>query len=151
MGDSILTWLIRSLHVLGAAGWVGGYLMLVVVILPVLAREQPVALRRLALGAANLVSGFGGLTIIAGLILIWRSRGYGSLLTGGEWSGNVLSAAVLAVILMGIGDSALRPALRRLEHDGPAAVGSARRWAMVGLVLSVLALLIMTRALYAIS
>ena len=48
---------------------------------------------------------------------------------------------------LGIGDGALRPALRRLAAGGDG--GAARRWALIGLVLTVLAIGMMTRALYA--
>jgi copper transport protein len=147
--DTLITWLTRSLHVLGAAVWIGGYAVLALAIVPALAREPSDALRRLALATVRLVSFAGGLTILAGLVLVARSRGYASLLTGGEWGLNIISAAVIAVILMGIGDSGLRPALRRLDPDSPGSASAARRWAVTGLVLTILALAVMTRALYA--
>jgi hypothetical protein len=145
--DSIITWLARSLHVAGAAVWIGSYAVLVVAIVPALAGAwSSDTVRRLTLATLRLASGAGTLTIVAGLVLIARSRGYESLVTGGEWGLNIISGAVLAVVLMGLGDGALRPALRSTDAAMPPRL---RRLAVTGLVLSLLALAIMTRALYA--
>jgi len=43
----------------------------------------------------------------------------------------------------------LRPALLRLDPDAPASVTAAWRWALAGLIVGGLALLMMTRAIYA--
>jgi putative copper export protein len=146
--DQLLTWTVRSAHVLGAALWVGGYAIMLLVFVPYLARERNETVRHLALATTRIISFAGALTIVAGLALIWRSRGFGSLLVG-EWGGIVMSCVVLAFALMGVGDSGLRPALRRLNPDEPASVGPVRRWAMIGLGIGFIALLMMTRAIYA--
>jgi putative copper export protein len=146
--DQLLTWGVRSAHVLGAALWLGGYAIMLLVIVPYLARERNETVRHLALATTRIISFAGALTIVAGLALIWRSRGYGFLLVG-EWGGIVISCFVLAFALMGVGDSGLRPALRRLDPDAPGSVGPVRRWAMIGLGIGIVALMLMTRAIYA--
>src|SRR6185295_968837 len=97
--DSVITWVVRSLHVLGAAVWIGGYAVLALVIVPALAQAADASIQRLALITIRVLSIAGALTIIAGLALVARSRGYAALLTGGEWGLNVISAAVLAIVL----------------------------------------------------
>jgi putative copper export protein len=148
VGDQLLTWVVRPAHVLGAAIWLGGYAVILLVIVPYLTRERNETVRQLGLATARVISMAGGLTILVGLVLIWRSRGY-SFLLAGEWGGIVISSFVVAFAMMGVGDSLLRPALRRLAPDDPATVGPVRRWAAVGLALGVLAVLLMTRAIYA--
>jgi putative copper export protein len=146
--DDLLNWLARTLHVLGAALWVGGYAALLTLVVPALARDRGEALGRLALAACRFLSAAGTLTILAGAVLIARTRGYGSLL-GGEWGGIVIAAAVLSVLAMALGDSGLRPALRRVQAGDASALKAARRWALAGLLLAVAALSLMTRAPYA--
>jgi uncharacterized membrane protein len=147
--DSLITWLARTLHVVGAAVWVGGYAVLVIALVPALARESQTVVRQLALAAVRIVSFAGALTIIAGLALVARGRGYAALLTGGEWGFNVITAAILAVALMGITDAGLRPALRRIGPESPGSMATVRRLAVAALALGVLAIAVMTRALYA--
>jgi hypothetical protein len=48
-----------------------------------------------------------------------------------------------------IGDAALRPAIRRLGPDRPDGIVAIRRWTIAGLSLGVIAVLLMTRAIYA--
>ena len=146
--ESVITWLVRYLHVTGATFWVGGYLLMAFVIVPRLAREPSESLARVALLGARVLSFSGALTIVAGLVLIARSRGYGQLFRG-EWGGIVIASAALAVAMMGIGDSGLRPALRRVAAGSLESVGAARRWALLGLLAGVIALGSMTRAIYA--
>jgi putative copper export protein len=148
MLDQLLTWAVRSAHVLGAAFWLGGYAIMLLVIVPYLARERNETVRTLALATTRVISFAGALTIVAGLALIWRSRGYGFLLMG-EWGGIIISCFIIAFAMMGVGDSGLRPALRRLDPDAPDSVRPVRRWAMIGLGLGIVALLMMTRAIYA--
>src|SRR5262245_7984548 len=92
--DAIITWLVRSIHILGAACWLGGYALMLLVIVPYLGREPNESIRRLAIATTRLLSMAGGLTVLGGLLLIWRSRGYGFLLAG-EWGGIVISSFVL--------------------------------------------------------
>src|SRR5262245_29075005 len=115
--DSLITWLARTLHVVGAAIWVGGFAVLAIALVPALAREPQEAVRRVTLAAVRITSFAGALTVIAGLALIARSRGYSTLLTGGEWSFTVITAAILAVAMGAIGDAGLRPALRRISPE----------------------------------
>ena len=148
MPDALVNWLVRSLHVLGAALWVGGYAMLAFVIVPALAREPSDTILRLALAATRVLSFAGTLAILAGAALIARTRGFGALL-GGEWGGIVIVAVILSVALMALGDSGLRPALRRVRPDDPGSAAAARRWALIGLGMAVATLALMTRAPYA--
>lgn len=149
MVDQLLTWGVRSAHVLGAAFWLGGYAIMLLVFVPYLARERNETVRQLALATARIISFSGALTIVAGFTLIWRSRGYSTILLGGEWGGIVVAGMVVAFAMMGVGDNGLRPALRRLDPESPASVGPVRRWAVIGLALGIVALLMMTRAIYA--
>jgi putative copper export protein len=147
--DPFITWIVRSVHIFGAAVWLGGYALLLLVIVPALAREDSASLRRLAVSATRWLSAAGGLTVLAGLVLIWRTRGYGYLLMGGEWGGIVITSFVLAIVLGAIGDAGLRPAIRRLDADPPGSMRAVRRWTLAGLIVGALILLMMTRAIYA--
>jgi hypothetical protein len=55
---------------------------------------------------------------------------------------------VIAVALLGIGDGALRPALRRLASGDVTVSVAARRWALIGFALTVIAVGVMTGAVY---
>ena len=142
----ILLWLIRYGHVLGGAVWVGGYALLALVIVPALEKGANEALVRLAINAVRLLTYAGTLTIFFGILLITRTRGFASLLRG-EWGMIIIACIVIAIALLGIGDGALRPALRQLADGGDGR--RARRFAYIGLALTVLAIGLMTRALYA--
>ncbi len=144
--DTTLTWLVRYGHVLFGASWLGGYLALALWVVPMLERNRDAAVGQLALGAARVLSVVGTVTMIFGALLIWRTRGYGNIFNG-EWGMIVITSIVIAFALMGIGDGAFRPALQRLIDTGDGS--GARRWAYVGLGLTVLAIGLMTRALYA--
>jgi putative copper export protein len=146
--DQLITWSVRSIHVFGAAVWIGGYAVMLLAIVPYLARERSEAVCGLALATARVISFAAALTVIAGLVMIWRSRGYGFLFVG-EWGGIVVTSFVLALAMGAIGDAGLRPAIRRLDPDRPEGVATVRRWTIAGLSLGVLALLLMTRAIYA--
>lgn len=141
-----MAWLIRFGHVLGGATWLGGYVMLAMVIIPLLERERNEYLVQLAITAVRVMTYAGTLTIGFGLVLITRTRGVANLLRG-EWGVLVIASFVVAIALMGIGDGALRPALRRLAVDGDGS--TARRWAWAGLGLTMLAIGMMTRTIYA--
>ena len=141
-----MAWLIRFGHVLGGATWLGGYVILAVVIIPLLERQRSEYLVQLAITAVRVMTYAGTLTIGFGLVLITRTRGFANLWQG-EWGVLVIASFVVAIALMGIGDGALRPALRRLAADGDGS--AAQRWAWVGLGLTVLAIAMMTRTIYA--
>ena len=156
MVDSLITWAVRAVHVFGAALWLGGFAVMLLAIVPYLAREPDrqaqgeryEVVRAIAMATARVISIAGAVTVIAGLVMISRSRGYGFLFVG-EWGGIVISSIVLAIAMGAIGDAGLRPAIRRLSPDAPGGVAAVRRWALAGLVLGVLAVLLMTRAIYA--
>ena len=148
MVDSLITWAVRAVHVAGAAIWVGGYAVMLLAIVPYLARDRSEAARALAIRVVRVISFAALLTVVAGLAMIWRSRGYGFLLVG-EWGGIVISSIVLAIVLGAIGDAGLRPAIRRLEPVAPDGVAAVRRWTLIGLIVGAMAVLLMTRAIYA--
>lgn len=145
MTDAV-TWLVRYGHVLGGAVWVGGYALLALVIVPLMEQGANATLGRLAVTAVRVLTYAGTLTVGFGLALITRTRGFASLFTG-AWGVLVLASLVTAIALLGIGDGALRPALRRLAATGDGA--TARRWALAGFALTVLAIGLMTGAVYA--
>lgn len=149
MGTLLLTWLLRYGHVVSAAIWLGGYALLVLVLLPRLAREPNELYQTVLMAVVRLLTYAGTATILFGIFLITRTRGFNIILRGGEWGGIVLSCLVIAIILLGIGDGALRPALK--PSADAKALRRAQRWAWLGFWLSILAAGLMTRTIYAIS
>jgi hypothetical protein len=147
MGVLITTWLFRYGHVLGGGLWLGGYAMLAIVVIPLLAREGNKNLMNMAITMVRLLTYSGMATILFGLLLITRTRGFAAIVSGGEWGGIIISCIVIAIALLGIGDGGLRPALRRLAETGDSR--SARRFAWIGFILTILAIGLMTRAFYA--
>src|SRR5215204_5890691 len=111
--DLMITWLVRFAHVLGGGFWLGGYVVLALLNAPRLA-DGGLALNRLAQYLARAMTITGTATIAIGALLIARTRGYDTLLDGGEWGVILGACIVIAVALLGLGDSALMPALRRL-------------------------------------
>lgn len=144
--NTVWLWLIRYGHVLSGAVWAGGYALLALVIIPMLRNNRHEALLQLSINAVRVMTYAGMATIFFGLLLIMRTRGYGSLLRG-EWGMLILLSVGIAIALLGIGDGALRPALRRLGETGEGS--AAQRFALIGLILTALAIGLMTRALYA--
>lgn len=149
MLPTILTWLIRYGHVLAAAIWVGGYAALTLILIPRLAKAPNETLLGITIATMRLLSYTGTATIVFGLVLVTRTRGYATILRGGEWGGIVIACLIIAVALLGMGDSALRPALIQLA----AGTGGqrAQRLAWFGFILTILAIGLMTRAIYALS
>ena len=141
---SFLAWIIRYGHVLGAATWVGGYALLAFLIVPALGKGTSETLVRLAITAVRFLTYAGTFTIAFGLVLITRTNGFDHLI-GSPWGGLIIAGIVIAVALLGIGDGALRPAIRKSPLIGNA---SARRWATIGFILTVLAVGVMTGASY---
>lgn len=144
--DTTLTWLVRYGRVLFAAGWLGGYATLALAIVPLLERERGAGLARLAVGLARALTYVGALAMFFGVFLVPRTRGLENLI-GGEWGALVIVCIVIAVALVGIGDGPLRLGLIRLIDTGEGS--GARRWAFAGLGLTILAIGLMTRAVYA--
>ena len=140
----IVSWLIRYGHVLGAAMWVGGYAFLAFVIIPLLGKEPGETLTRLAITVVRLLTYTGTLTMGFGIVLITRTNGFAHFF-GSAWGSLILAGFVIALVLLGIGDGALRPAILRISQTGD---GPARRWAITGFVLTVLAVGVMTGATF---
>lgn len=143
----IITWLIRYGHVLGGGLWVGGYALLAVVIIPFMEKQGNNNLVPMAIKSIRWLTYTGTATIVFGLLLITRTRGFAALIGGSEWGGIVITCIVIAVALLGLSDGALRPALRHLAETGDGR--RARRLAWLGFILTVIAIGLMTRALYA--
>lgn len=144
--NGLIVWLLRWGHVVGGAIWVGGYALLAFVIVPLIARATSTTLHELAIGTVRLLTYTGIATIFFGMVLVTRTRGVGNLF-GSEWGLLVIASAICAVALLGIGDGALRPALRRAAAGESAR--SARRYALIGFAITILAVGLMTRTLYA--
>jgi uncharacterized membrane protein len=147
MEGPIITWLVRYGHVLGGGIWLGGYALFALALVPLMEKEQNPTLVGAATALVRLISYAGSVTILFGLILITRTRGFGAILRGGEWGGIIVTCILIAFALMGIGDSALRPALRRVAETSD--YRPVRRFAWIGFALTVIAIGLMTRALYA--
>jgi putative copper export protein len=141
-----MLWLIRYAHVLSGAVWVGGYALLALVIIPGLRKDAGETLIRLTINAVRVLTYAGMLTIFFGILLITRTRGFANIFKG-EWGALIVTCFVIAIALLGIGDAGLRPALRQLAATGDGS--TARRFAVAGLALTILAIGLMTRALYA--
>ena len=141
---TFVSWLIRYGHVLGAAIWVGGYALLVFVIIPLLGKGANEILVRLAITTVRVLTYTGTLTMGFGIVLITRTRGFSNLF-GSAWGALIITGFVIALALLGIGDGALRPAILRISKAGDA---PARRWAIAGFVLTVLAVGVMTGATF---
>ena len=139
-----VTWLVRYGHVVGGALWVGGYIVLAFLLIPALAKGAA-GLESLTETTVRVLTYSGTATIFFGLVLVSRTRGYSSLLKG-EWGGIVVTCIGIAIVLLGIGDGALRPALRRLKETKN--VRPAQRFALLGFILTLIAVGLMTRAIY---
>ena len=125
----------------------GGYVLLALVLILAMAKHAHHTLVPVALTTIRVLTYAGMATIVFGLLLMTRTRGFAAISRGGEWGGIVLIGIVIAVALLGMGDGGLRPALRQLVATGDSR--RARRWAWLGLLLTTLAMGFMTRALYA--
>ena len=77
-------------------------------------------------------------------MLITRTNGFANLF-GSVWGGFIITAFIIAIVLLGIGDGALRPAILKIKKTGGT---SARRWAIIGFVLTVVAVGVMTGATF---
>ncbi len=140
----IVSWLVRYGHVLGATMWVGGYALLAFFIVPLAGKVESDALVRLSITLVRVLTYTGTLTIGFGIVLITRTNGFANLFDS-AWGGLIISGFVIAIVLLGIGDGALRPALLRIKKNGGA---PARRWAIIGFTLTVLAVGAMTGATF---
>ena len=144
----LLTWLFRYAHVAAGAMWLGGYLVLAFVMIPALAEERDERLEQLTHFTVRVLTYIGTMTLFFGTLLVTRTRGYGVLFEG-EWGTIIILCFVITIALLGIGDGGLRPAIRRMKDTGD--IRPARRLALLGFGLTVLAVGLMTRALYAAS
>ncbi|NOK63868.1 MAG: hypothetical protein GFH27_549357n35 [Chloroflexi bacterium AL-W] len=102
-------------------------------------------LKSISITAVRVLTYTGMTTIFFGLVLIMYTRGFDALFVS-EWGALVVGSVAIAIALLGIGDGALRPALRDIKTTGNGQ--RAQRFAIVGLALTVLAIGLMTRTLY---
>ncbi|CAN5828754.1 hypothetical protein BH10CHL1_BH10CHL1_15190 [soil metagenome] len=142
------TWLVRYGHVLSAGIWLGGYALLALVLIPRLEKSTNDTLLAVTLATVRLLTYAGSATLAFGLLLVSRTRGFARITGGGEWGGIVVSGIVIAIALLGIGDGALRPALKQMAKGR---TRRAQRWAWIGFALTILAIGLMTRLIYALS
>ena len=142
----IISWLIRYGHVLCAAMWIGGYALLAFLIIPLIGKEKGESelLVRLAISTVRFLTYVGTLTMGFGIVLITRTNGFADLFRS-TWGSFIITGFVIAIVLLGIGDGALRPAILRIKKTGDT---SARRWAIIGFILTVLAVGVMTGATF---
>ena len=149
-GEAWTSQLTDMVYSIWACGWgshvARGLSSACLVMIPALTKGRNETLEQLSQLSVRVLSYVGTGTIVFGLFLVTRTRGYGELFTG-EWGAIIIACIVIAVALLGIGDGGLRPALRRLPVTGKAT--SARRLALIGFALTLLAVAFMTRALYA--
>lgn len=149
MDPLVVTWLVRYGHVLSGGIWVGGFALLTMILLPALQRQATELLVGITLAVVRLLSYVGSATILFGLLLITRTRRFTTVFSGGEWGGIIIICFVIALALLGISDGLVRPALKQAAKAG--SLRRAQRWAWVMLMLSILAIGLMTRAIYATS
>ncbi|MEZ4674422.1 MAG: hypothetical protein R2932_09280 [Caldilineaceae bacterium] len=145
----ILTWLIRDGHVLAGAVWVGGYAALTLALIPRLEKQANEGLLGVTITTMRLLSYTGTATILLGLLLVTRTRGYATIWRGGEWGGIIVACFIIALVLLGLGDGALRPALKQLGAGRN--TRRTRRLAWICFVLTMIAIGLMTRTIYTFS
>ena len=133
----MLIWsLVVFLHILAATFWVGGQLMLVVVVLPMLRRgARPELVRELAASSGRrfaIVTSFGLLPILVatGLLLAWHDGARLGNLTTTAFGRVLLVKAALVVVVFSLA-GLHGVAARRLTRRG------ARGLALATLVLSI--------------
>lgn len=107
---------IRLLHIIPGAVWVGAAVLMALVIGPRLKTAATLSSVTvdgdIAGGAATVMNVTGALTILFGLVLTWRMYAFGSLFNSG-WGWSVGVGLVLAILAMGT-TGALTSTLRRL-------------------------------------
>jgi hypothetical protein len=138
----IVSWIVRFGHVAFAALWVGGYAMIAFEAIPAVAHHPERASR--VIQQIRLLTYVGVLVLGFGIALITRTQGFGQLI-GSAWGTCILLGILIAVTLLGIGDGVLRPALLK---QSPAGIQRARRAAILGFALTIVAVGLMTGATY---
>ncbi len=110
---------IRLLHIIPGAVWVGAAVLMALIIGPRLKSAGTVSSLTsegdIAGGAATVMNVAGILTILFGLALIWRTDGF-SLLFNSGWGWSIGIGLVLSILAMGT-SGALTSTLRRLFRE----------------------------------
>ena len=110
--------LVKLVHVVLAALWLGGALLNLVLLQPILGKAT-YASRREVLGrlspALNKYFGVvGGLTFVTGLLLVWVHPNGWTDITQTAWGKAVLFSLVLTFFVMYLGGAAIRPTLKAI-------------------------------------
>ena len=145
MTDLLVAWLVRW-GTSSRRPRVGGYALLAFVIVPGLAKRPAEASVALAITCIRVMSFAGTATIVFGLLLIWRTRGFGSLL-GGEWAASSSRRWCWPWSCSGLGIAGCAGPAPPPRVPGSAA--PARRLAIILFVIVVIAVALMTPAPYA--
>jgi uncharacterized membrane protein len=141
--DEIFRYVVQFLHVFSGILWIGGGLYTIFVQTPALLAAPPQArgpvLGQIVPRQVNYLLRLGEVTIGLGVLNIFAS-GKGRLLIealGSRWSIAIVTGAILAVVLLGIGHAILKPSAMRLLELGPrAAGGDAGAGAEVGAIIA---------------
>ena len=89
---------------------VGGYALLAYCIVPLIGKGASEILVRVAITTVRVLTYTGTLTMGFGLVLITRTNGFANLF-GTVWGSLIITGFVITIVLLGIGDGALRPAM----------------------------------------
>lgn len=113
---------------------------------PLVRNPENEDLRSVAILTVRTLTCAGSVTFGFGIVLIYETRGLSGLAT--TWGVLVGFSALIALLLFALGDGAIR---RALLLATPATLRRAHALSVLGLVLTLLALGLMTRTLYTFS
>ena len=130
---------LRLLHIVFGALWIGFAVFVPFVLMPALIEAGPAAgpvmgsLQRR--GLPKVVSAFAGISILAGVLLLWKvSGGFGSQFMGSHMGIALSTGALSAIVAYAIGMSVVRPAMNKageLSQGLPSLTSDAERAAQV--------------------
>ena len=110
--------LLRLLHIVFGALWVGVAIFVPFFLVPALSKAGPAAgpvmgaLQRR--GMSQVIAAFAGTSILAGVLLLWRvSDGFGPVFMGSHMGIALSTGALLSLIGFGIGMAVVKPAMER--------------------------------------
>ena len=127
MDNSIVLFLLRAIHIVGGAMWVGGVVIVAFFLLPATQALGPASqpMMQFIMGRRKLpvyLMALGILTTLAGLLLMMRNVS----LTGGAWARSPMGmgisiGAAAAIIALIVGMTVSAPAAKRLGPPKPGA------------------------------
>ena len=122
---------LRLLHIVFGALWIGFAVFVPFILMPSLIEAGPAAGPVMASlqrrGLPKVVSAFAGISILAGVLLLWRvSGGFGREFMGSRMGIALSTGGLAAIIAYGIGMSVVRPAMTRAGElsQGLPSIGS---------------------------